>query len=161
MSYINNKFYFKKIEIFLISFIHIEQHIKYIKRYSNNRHYYCTMTDKDPYSQYDEGAYDINRDDNNIDTNTNSKSRSKFNHKNQNTLPVIFEMMQNSKIMSLIYEYIIKNILAQTSDADFLKNKDNIRYVTLGICLLFATSLIGMLSYFLFYVMFFFSSIKL
>jgi hypothetical protein len=69
-------------------------------------------------------------------------------------------MMQSSQLMSFIYEYIIKNISSNVSDVEFLKNKNNVKYVTLCICLLFASSLIGMLSYFLFYVMFFFSSLK-
>lgn len=79
---------------------------------------------------------------------------------NTDTQPFLFKMMQSSQIMSFVYEYIIKNISSKTSDVDFLKNKNNIKYITIGICLFFVSSLIGILSYFLFYVMFFLSSLK-
>jgi len=75
-------------------------------------------------------------------------------------LPFLFKMMQKSKITNLVYEYIIKQVVAKSINIDLLKNKNSIKYVTLGICALFATSLVCMLSYFLFYVMFFCSSLK-
>lgn len=45
-------------------------------------------------------------------------------------------------------------------EKNYVKDKNNIKYFAIGLCLLFATSLIGILSYFLFYVMFLFSSLK-
>lgn len=74
--------------------------------------------------------------------------------------PFLIKMMQNSTTMSLFYELIIKKISSKTSEVEFLKNKNNIKYVSISICLFFIMSLIGMLSYFLFYVMFFVSSLK-
>ncbi|VBB17807.1 hypothetical protein YASMINEVIRUS_270 [Yasminevirus sp. GU-2018] len=75
-------------------------------------------------------------------------------------IPQLFQMMQQSAVMSLMYEYIIKTVSTKTENIDFLKNKTNVKYITLGICLALASTLIGMLSFFLFYVMFFFSSLK-
>ena len=51
-------------------------------------------------------------------------------------------------------------VLLNKLETNYLKDKKNIKYFTIAICLLFATSLIGILSYFLFYIMFAFSSLK-
>lgn len=75
-------------------------------------------------------------------------------------MPVLLQMIQNSTIMNFVYENVIKNISNKAVELELLKNKNNIKYVTIGICLFFATMLISMLSYFLFYIMFFISSLK-
>jgi hypothetical protein len=79
---------------------------------------------------------------------------------NTETIPQLFKMMQNSAFMGFFYQYIIKIIGDKMSNVEFFKNKSNIKYITIAVFLMFATSLVGMLSYFLFYVLFFFSSLK-
>lgn len=80
--------------------------------------------------------------------------------KKMEAIPFLFKLMQNSSVLKLFYEYVIINVSTKVSNVDFLKNKNNIKYIVLAICLIFSTLLISMLSYFLFYIMFFFSSLK-
>lgn len=79
---------------------------------------------------------------------------------NSTELPQLFKLMKGSFVLNVVYEYVIKIITGKVSDMDFFKNKNNNMYLTIGICLFMASSLIGLMSYFLFYVMFFFSSLK-
>jgi len=73
--------------------------------------------------------------------------------------PQLFTLMKDSNILNMIHEYLIKSI-SNKLELDFLKDKKNIKYFTMGICLFIASSLIGLMIYFLFYMMFFFSSLK-
>lgn len=75
-------------------------------------------------------------------------------------LPHLFKLMKGSIILNLVYEYLIKILSGKAGEIDFFKDKNNIKFLTIGICLFMASSLIGLMSYFLFYVMFFFSSLK-
>ena len=79
---------------------------------------------------------------------------------NVNDIPQFFKLMKGSMLLNVFYEYYIKIVSGKVNEIDFLKEKNNGKYITIGICLLMASSLIGLMSYFLFYVMFFFSSLK-
>lgn len=75
-------------------------------------------------------------------------------------LPQIIKLMRGSFVMNAFYENFLKIVTGKISAMDIFKNKNNVKYLVIAICLLFASTLIGMVSYFLFYVMFFFSAIK-
>ena len=75
-------------------------------------------------------------------------------------LPQIIKLMKDSIILNIIYRYYLKIVSGKAGEIDFFKNKTNIKYITFGICILLASSFIGFVSYFLFYIMFFFSSLK-
>lgn len=77
-----------------------------------------------------------------------------------NEVPQIIKLMQGSMILNALYEYVIKIVSGKVDQTDFLNNKDNVKMISIGIGLFFASFLIGMMSHFLFYVMFFFSSLK-
>lgn len=96
---------------------------------------------------------------------TKNNSLKNSNLKNSNIdnidpLPILFQTMQNSLIMDSIYEYVIKVLIDKVLRLDFLKDKKKIKYVTISIFLLCAISVISILSYFLFYIMFFISALK-
>ena len=78
----------------------------------------------------------------------------------ESELPQLFKLMKGSMILNLAYEHLIKLVSGKAGELDFFKDKKNIKYITVGISLFMASSLIGLMSYFLFYVMFFFSSLK-
>jgi hypothetical protein len=78
----------------------------------------------------------------------------------ESELPQLFKLMKGSMILNLAYEHLIKLVSGKAGELDFFKDKNNIKYITVGISLFMASSLIGLMSYFLFYVMFFFSSLK-
>jgi hypothetical protein len=74
--------------------------------------------------------------------------------------PQLYKLMKNSVILNMLYEHVIKNVGNHLEKLNFFANKTNMKYIAFVICLLLATSLLGLMSYFLFYVMFFFSSLK-
>lgn len=75
-------------------------------------------------------------------------------------IPKIVHLMQSSVVMNAVYRYGIRAISNIVAEQKFMKNSTNVKYITLGACLLIGSALIGMLSYFLFYILFFFSSLK-
>lgn len=75
-------------------------------------------------------------------------------------LPQLFKLMKESIVLNVVYEYLIKIVSGKAGEIDFFKEKTNIKFITIAVCLFMASTLIGLMSYFLFYVMFFFSSLK-
>lgn len=72
----------------------------------------------------------------------------------------IMNFVKGSRILEFLYENVIKNITKNIPENKFLSDKNNTKYIVSGIAVLCATSLMAIMSYFLFYAMFFFSSLK-
>jgi hypothetical protein len=81
-----------------------------------------------------------------------------------NTMNILLKettkLLQSSVIANMLYEHYVKIFGGKSSLTDLLNNKNNIKYGIIATFILFASTLIGILSYFLFYVTFFFSCLK-
>lgn len=77
---------------------------------------------------------------------------------NNNIQTSLLKLMQESAMLKFFYQYFVSRVIEGLDKNTLFKN--NIKLLTIGIFLIFATSMLGMLSYFMFYVLFFFSSLK-
>lgn len=74
--------------------------------------------------------------------------------------PKLINMIQESSYMNMIYENVAHRLRGQTNRVGFLNKKENIKYETIGISVLFAILLISTLSFFMFSMMFTLACLK-
>lgn len=79
---------------------------------------------------------------------------------NTDIIDIIKTRMDDTLVFGFINKYIFSRIYDMLKDVDFLENKRNIKFLIIGLILLSATSLIGLLSYFLYHIIFLISSLK-
>lgn len=72
----------------------------------------------------------------------------------------LMNLVQKSKILNFVHENINKRITVFFSGTGILENKSNVRFISILMGVLLALIMFSLLSYYLFYVLFFFSTLK-
>ena len=72
----------------------------------------------------------------------------------------LINLIQESKLLNFVHENFTKRVMTLITKSEILENKSNVKFISIGLGLLMASIMMGILSYYLFYVLFFFSTLK-
>lgn len=91
---------------------------------------------------------------------TNTDKNSEDNSSNLEDMPQYVKLLKSSVVLNVCYEYGLKLLMNKLNETELMKQPKNVKYLCLGLGLLFASSLMALIHNYLFYFMTFYGSLK-